>query len=149
MNPAWITQSKIAQFMSETKASRQDALEYLEAEQGNPAEAIEAWKADRGLLQKKEKPAPKPRVKAQPSFKQGGKQDYAANLALFLTEKKGSALAQWRGKMTADQQRQLFGRFLGKGMLYINGAEETIEHVVTVGFGLDYDVTDIVRWKDL
>lgn len=65
----------------------------------------------------------------------------ATNLAFFLLEKTGTVLGSWEGRMTASEQRALFGRFIGKGMLVINGAEETVQHIVKVCFGLDYDVT--------
>lgn len=75
--------------------------------------------------------------------------DYAGNLALFLTEKRGSCLAHWKGKMPAAEQRALFGRFLGKGKIIIDGSEERLAHVVKRCFGLDYEVTADLAWKDL
>lgn len=75
--------------------------------------------------------------------------DYAANLAIFLTEKTGSCLKAWSGKLTAAEQRALFGRFLGKGTIQIDGANETLRHVVKVCFGLDYDVTADLKWAAL
>jgi hypothetical protein len=77
------------------------------------------------------------------------KHAYAASLALFLVEKTGSTLKRWKGKMPAAEQRQLFGRFIGKGMLYIDGADETIEHHVKVCFGLDSECTVRLNWRDL
>ena len=47
--------------------------------------------------------------------------DYAANLALWLIEKRGTTLATWGTRMTADQQRALFGRVLGKGTIVVDG----------------------------
>ncbi len=75
--------------------------------------------------------------------------DYAANLALFLTEKTGSCLKTWKGKLPAAEQRALFGRFLGKGTIEIDGAAETLVHWVTVCFGQDYDVTFERKWGAL
>lgn len=75
--------------------------------------------------------------------------DYAANLAFFLQEKTGSIFGEWEGRMTAAEQRALFGRFLGKGHLWINGTTETVEHWVKVCFGLDSDCTARVAWRDL
>lgn len=68
--------------------------------------------------------------------------DIAANIALFLTERKGSCLATWKGKLSAAEQRALFGAYLGKGNFVINGAAEAITYWVTVGFGGDYDETE-------
>lgn len=75
--------------------------------------------------------------------------DYAANLAIFLTERAGSCLATWRGKMSAADQRALFGRFLGKGTIVINGEEETVLNRVSVCFGQDWDDRKITRWRNL
>lgn len=68
--------------------------------------------------------------------------DIAANIALFLTERKGSCLATWKGKLSAAEQRSLFGAYLGKGNFIINGAAEAIAYWITVGFGGDYDETE-------
>lgn len=75
--------------------------------------------------------------------------DYAANLAIFLTERKGSALATWSGHLLASEQRALFGRFLGKGKLWIDGAAETVEHHRKVGFGFDSECTANLKWSAL
>lgn len=75
--------------------------------------------------------------------------DYAANLALFLVEKTGSCLGSWKGHMVAAQQRTLFGRFLGKGKIIIDGSEERLAHVAKRCFGLDYEVTADLPWRAL
>ena len=79
----------------------------------------------------------------------GNVDDAAGSLALFLTERAGSCLASWSGRLTAVEQRQLFGRFLGKGRLVIDGATETLEHHRKVCFGLDSECTAHLRWRDL
>lgn len=75
--------------------------------------------------------------------------DHAASLAIFLLEKTGSVFGQWRGHMLAADQRALFGRFLGKGSITIDGTEERIGHSVKRCFGLDYEVTFDAHWRDL
>jgi hypothetical protein len=75
--------------------------------------------------------------------------DYVSNLALFLTEKTGSCCGAWQGRMKAVEQRALFGRFLGKGLIIIDGSTEQVQHVIKVCFGLDWDVTDNIKWKNL
>lgn len=72
--------------------------------------------------------------------------DAAANLAFFLLEKTGSVLGKWSGKLTAKEQRAMFGAFLGKGTIEIDGDKETIAHTVKVCFGLDFDVTFASAW---
>lgn len=75
--------------------------------------------------------------------------DHAAALALFLTEKTGSCLGEWIGRMTAAEQRALFGRFIGKGRIFINGRDETLCNRVKVCFGLDYDDRNVTDWRNL
>lgn len=75
--------------------------------------------------------------------------EYAAQLALFLLEKTGSIFGEWSGRMTATEQRALFGQFIGKGLIIINGHQETICNRVKVCFGLDYDDRNIRHWRAL
>jgi hypothetical protein len=75
--------------------------------------------------------------------------DYAANLALFLLEKTGSVLTQWAGKLTANEQRALFGRAIGKGTIVIDGAQETVCNRVKVCFGMDWDDRNVTKWGAL
>jgi hypothetical protein len=75
--------------------------------------------------------------------------DYAANLAFFLLEHTGSVCGVWCGRMTASQQRALFGRFVGKGRVIIDGTNETIVNRVKVCFGLDYDDRNLVHFRAL
>ena len=70
-------------------------------------------------------------------------------LAIFLQENTGSACGFWHGKMLAADQRALFGRFIGKGTIIIDGTRETICNRVSVAFGLDYDDRNITRWSAL
>ena len=74
---------------------------------------------------------------------------HAAQLALFLLEKTGSIFGVWSGRMTATEQRALFGKFLGKGLIIIDGEKETICNRVKVCFGLDYDDRNLRRWAAL
>lgn len=75
--------------------------------------------------------------------------DYAANLAFWLLDKTGSVCGEHAARMTADEQRALFGRFLGKGRIVVNGATETICNRVKVCFGQDWDDRNQMTWADL
>lgn len=75
--------------------------------------------------------------------------DYAANLALYLLEKTDSVFGEHFERMPAAKQRELFGQFIGKGVIIINGAEETICNQVKVCFGLDTDRRNYRNWRDL
>jgi len=70
-------------------------------------------------------------------------------LAIFLQEHTGSVCGHWYGKMPAADQRALFGRFLGKGTIIIDGMSETICNRVKVCFGLDWDDRNQTNWKNL
>ena len=75
--------------------------------------------------------------------------DYAANLALFLLEHTGSIYGEWRGKMKAADQRELMGRYFGKGTIVINGLNETVLNRVSVCFGHDWDDRNIATFASL
>jgi hypothetical protein len=75
--------------------------------------------------------------------------DYAAILALFLLAKTGSVLGRWVGRLTANEQRELFGRAMGKGRIVVDGEEETISNLVSVCFGQDYDYRNLTKWSAL
>lgn len=75
--------------------------------------------------------------------------DFAASLALFLLEKTGSVLGCWAGKLSAAEQRGLFGRFIGKGRIVIDGATERVCNRVKVCFGQDWDDRNVIAWRDL
>ena len=75
--------------------------------------------------------------------------DYAANLAFFLLEKTNSVLGQWAGKMSAAEQRQLMGRFIGKGTIIINGDNETVCNRVKIAFGQDWDDRNVTTFAAL
>lgn len=75
--------------------------------------------------------------------------DYAAVLALYLLEKVGTVLGEWSGKLTANEQRALFGRAIGRGKIVINGSNETICNRVKVCFGHDWDDRNVTAWRDL
>lgn len=75
--------------------------------------------------------------------------DYAANIALFLLEKKGSVLGLWQGRLSASEQRSLMGRFFGKGIIVIDGATETVCNRVKVCFGHDYDDRNVTKFAAL
>lgn len=77
------------------------------------------------------------------------KYDAAANMALFLLEKTGSVCGRFYGTMPAAQQRAMFGRFLGKGKVEIDGATEILSHTVKVCFGMDYDTNFSRAWGAL
>lgn len=75
--------------------------------------------------------------------------DVAGRLALFLTEKTGSPLGCWVGKLTAAEQRALIGRVIGRGRTVIDGEAETVCNRVKVCFGLDTDDRNTTAWKAL
>ncbi len=75
--------------------------------------------------------------------------EYAGSLAIYLLEKTGSIFGVWAGRLSAAAQRALFGRYIGKGLIIIDGLNETICNRVKVCFGHDYDDRNIVKWRNL
>jgi len=77
------------------------------------------------------------------------KYEAATNLAFFLLEKTGTVLGTWSGHMPAAAQRALFGRFLGKGTIVVDGVTEEVHHYRKVCFGMDYETTATIKWVAL
>lgn len=77
------------------------------------------------------------------------KQDRPAGLAFFLQENVGSIFRCWSGKMKAKDQRALFGRNIGKGLIYIDGASEVVTMTVSVCFGTMRDIRFKSSWSDI
>jgi hypothetical protein len=75
--------------------------------------------------------------------------DYAANLALFLLKNTGTIFGRFVSRMTAAEQRTLFGRVVGKGRIVIDGEKEEVSNLVTVCFGQDYDYRNVTKWNTL
>jgi len=78
---------------------------------------------------------------------QGG--DKGAALAFFLLENTGSVLGKFWGHMRAADQRALFGHFLGKGKLMIDGDRELLTHSYKICFGTDVETNFRKRWIEL
>ena len=74
--------------------------------------------------------------------------DVAANIAFFLMENGKSIFDSFRTRMRANDQRRLFGRFLGKGRLLIDGEDERVVNVVKVDFGTDVAWSDWIDCKE-
>lgn len=77
------------------------------------------------------------------------KYDVCANLAFLCLEKTGTVFGRVKCRLNAENQRKLFGRYLGKGLIVIDGENETITHTVKRCFGLDYEVTFDRKWIDI
>jgi hypothetical protein len=75
--------------------------------------------------------------------------DTATRLAHYLTDATGSPTGRVKVRLPAADQRALFGRYFGKGAIYIDGANETVEHWVKRGFGHDSECTAYAGWRDL
>jgi len=75
--------------------------------------------------------------------------DPAANLAHFLLINADSIFAKWTGTIKAEDQRKLFGKYLGKRRIVNEGEKETIKMIVKVCFGTDFDIRENIKWRDL
>lgn len=74
---------------------------------------------------------------------------YVSNLVELLLDKTGSIFGNVRLNLTAKEQRAMFGQYLGKGTIIINGNDETVIHRKKVCFGADWEDTERLQWKDL
>jgi hypothetical protein len=72
-----------------------------------------------------------------------------SSLAFYLLEKTGSIFGTYSTRMNKKEQIALFGRYFGKGLLVISGEDETVQHIIKVCFGTDYDVTARIKWIEL
>jgi hypothetical protein len=63
--------------------------------------------------------------------------DVAANIAHFLMAQELSIFGHWEGKMSAADQRRIFGIKLGKGTIAIDGENEEIIHYYKTCYGND------------
>lgn len=66
-------------------------------------------------------------------------QDYAAKIAFFLLDRTGSIWGTFKGTLSKKEQLGLFGRYIGKGQIVIDGLHETVCNRVKVCFGMDWD----------
>lgn len=67
------------------------------------------------------------------------------NITMFLLVNTGSIFGIWSGRMTAKKQRALFGHYMGKGTIKINGSTDTITHVIKVAYGQDVAETGLYK----
>lgn len=70
------------------------------------------------------------------------------NLTAFLLKNTGSIFGAFRGRLTAAEQREIFGEFLGKGKIIIDGTREELGHVIKIAYGQDYEET-VRKWNEL
>ena len=73
----------------------------------------------------------------------------AGVLAQFVQACTGSVCGKVERRMTAKDQRALFGQVIGRGTIVVDGANETVSNRVIVCFGQDYDYRNVTRWVDL
>ena len=77
------------------------------------------------------------------------REDRAAAMAIFLMQETGSIFGVWDGRMSASDQRILFGKYIGKGHLWVSGDPEEVVMTVKVCFGTDSDTRFKASWAEL
>ena len=75
--------------------------------------------------------------------------DKVAALAFFLLDNVGTVCGRWAGHMSANDQRALFGQFVGKGTFVVNGAHESVDYSVAMAFGTMRDTVWFKAWKEI
>ncbi len=84
-----------------------------------------------------------------PLVREAALEDKGAAMAIFLLDNTGSIFGRWVGYMTADDQRTVFGRKIGKGMIEVDGEKELVALNVSVCFGTMRDTVWSSRWIEL
>ncbi|KGC70209.1 MULTISPECIES: hypothetical protein [Burkholderia] len=87
---------------------------------------------------------PEPVLAAQPN-----PHEQATKIGLFLVNRTGQCTGKWRGKLLADEQRALLGRYFGRGTLTIDGARERIRYQVEHLFGGAVETKADLAWREL
>ncbi|KWK61849.1 hypothetical protein WM15_13005 [Burkholderia ubonensis] len=87
---------------------------------------------------------PEPVLAAQPN-----PHEQATKIGLFLVNRTGQCTGKWRGKLLADEQRALLGRYFGRGTLIIDGARERIRYQVEHLFGGAVETKADLAWAEL
>lgn len=72
----------------------------------------------------------------------------AANIALFLVTNGQSVFGRFSSRVRAADQRRLFGRALGKGVLVFRGDEDAVYHRVSVDYGTDTTYSDQIVCRE-
>jgi hypothetical protein len=76
-------------------------------------------------------------------------EDRAGALAFFLLDNVGSIFGRWGGRMPKTDQLTLFGRYFGKGQIFVDGAEEDVWMTISMCFGTMRDTVASCRWAKL
>lgn len=72
----------------------------------------------------------------------------ASHIAFFLISQGKKSYEEWDGYMPAKKQREVFGVYLGRGRIFVDGLNETISMTVKVCFGLDFNTEINIDCKD-
>lgn len=69
---------------------------------------------------------------------------YIERVRMFLQSlDSGRGENEFYGKLSAADQRLLFGKYYGKGKIYINWLTGEVSHTIKVCFGQDFQQTEI------
>lgn len=63
--------------------------------------------------------------------------DLATAIGLFLVGKGLKVWDRWEGRLTAKEQRESFGVYMGKGLIIVDGENDTLSMIVKICFGQD------------
>ena len=70
-------------------------------------------------------------------------------LAQFLFVRTGSVLSKWSGKLNKTEQELYLGAYFGRGVIHIDGQDESVKRTVSICFGRDYEDKNYSKWADL
>lgn len=67
--------------------------------------------------------------------------EVATNMAHFLQAQGLTIFDSWAGRMSAADQRRIFGFKMGKGTIHIDGEKDTAQHRYKTCFGQDSEAS--------
>ena len=70
-------------------------------------------------------------------------------LAFFLIDQGKRVYDKWVGNISAADQRILFGSYIGKGRIVIDGERETVHHLIRICFGQDAEIDYTSSWANI
>jgi hypothetical protein len=73
--------------------------------------------------------------------------DIAANIGLFLTVNGMKTYEEIGKRIKASDQRKLFGVNLGRGLIWVDGRSEVVEHIKKIAFGQDIHMNRVINAK--
>jgi len=70
------------------------------------------------------------------------KYDFQERIAFFLISKGLNVGSTWEGKLKKAEQVEAFGVYLGRGVIIVNGTNDTVLNTVSICYGTETEVRE-------